>query len=159
MVDCYSYRQRCELGPVPPRTPGRADAQLPRDDAVGLVRYGRIGHFYFYHVGSNDDPAFGFVDVELSAQQVAPGKVRVEAYCIGDGYQSARGSGLDHPLVIELRAGERALASVEWRYPEVLCGHADPLDFSVDINLSEADFAALDSAVMPAVSASATPCG
>lgn len=159
MVDCYSYRQRCDLGPVPPRTPGRADAQVPRDATVGPVRYGKISHIYFYEVGSTDDPVFGFVDIELSVQRVSPGKVRVEAYCIGDGYQGSHGSGLDWPLVIELRAGDHPVASVEWRYPEILCGHADPLDFSVEINLAEADFAALDGVAMPAVSASATPCG
>ena len=29
MIECYSCRQSCEMGLVPPRTPGRADAQVP----------------------------------------------------------------------------------------------------------------------------------
>jgi hypothetical protein len=55
--------------------------------------HGKIGSFYFYEKDSNDDAAFGFFDVELSVQSIATGKVRVELYCVADGYQTSRGVG------------------------------------------------------------------
>src|SRR6202048_542552 len=89
--ECYSYRQFCSLGPLPPRTPARPDPQVPRDRKLGSCVHGKIGAFYFYEKGSNDDPAFGFIDGELSVQDISTGKVRVELYCVADGYQTSRG--------------------------------------------------------------------
>jgi hypothetical protein len=158
MPDCYSYVQRCSLGPIPPRTPGRADAQVPKDKSAGTARHGRIGHFYFYANGSQDDPAFGFVDIEISVQSAGPSEARVEAYCVGDGYQSVRGHCGDRPMRIELLAGDRLVRSVKWHYPDVLCGHADPISFSTVIDLPGREFEQIDGARLAPVSARAHPC-
>jgi hypothetical protein len=157
VTTCYSYQHFCSLGLVPPRTVGRADPQVPVDAKLGPARYGKIGAFYFYAEGSKDDPAFGFFDIELSVQALTPARLRVELYCVADGYQTARGvSG--SPLAIALMAGEAVVATVPWRYHDVLCGHADPMSFSADIDGDAAQFAAVDRIALLAVEGRAAPC-
>lgn len=156
---CYSYRQFCSLGPLPPRTPARPDPQVPRDRALGACAHGKIGAFYFYAEGSSDDPAFGFCDIELSVQQVAGGKVRLELYCIADGYQSARGIGMRHPLTMVILAGDRILATANWHFPDVICGHADPMHFATDLMIADELFAKIDRVELAGTSGEAEPCG
>jgi len=103
--ECYSYRQFCSLGPLPPRTPARPDPQVPRDRKLGPCLHGKIGSFYFYEKGSDNDAALGFFDVELSVQSIATGRVRVELYCVADGYQTSRGIGAGHPIRLAIMAG------------------------------------------------------
>ena len=158
MVACRSLPQMCLLGPVPPRTPGRSDAQVPSDTSLGDVRYGRIAYLYFYREEDEGDAAFGLLDVEIAVQRRASHDFRLEIYCIGDGYQSGHGSSADSPLAIELKAGNRTVATVQWNYPDVLNGHMDPLTFSTSVGLSDADFAALDQIHLPSVRAEATIC-
>jgi hypothetical protein len=158
MVECKSLAQMCLLGPVPPRTPGRSDAQVPSDSSRGASRYGRIPFVYFYHNGAKEDPAFGLLDIEIAIQRRAPGSFQFEIYCIGDGYQSGQGSGGPQPLSVEFRAGDRTVARAEWFYPTVLNGHMDALSFSAAIELSEADFQRLDAVVLPSVCAEVTIC-
>jgi hypothetical protein len=148
----------CLLGPIPPRTPGRSDAQVPSDPARGDSKYGRIPFVYFYQDGVEGDATFGLLDIEIAVQRRGPQAFQFEIYCIGDGYQSGHGSSGRQPLVIELRAGTGRLAVAEWRYPDVLSGHADALTFACPIDLTEADFQALDSALLPSVRAKATIC-
>lgn len=155
---CYSYRQICSLGPVPPRTPDRPDAQVPKDIAMGPCRHGKIGAFYFYEAGSRDDAAFGFFDIEVSVQMVPTGKARLEIYCIADGYQSARGIGVGHPIEVALLAGDRAVATAAWTFPDVICGNADPMSFAIDIDVSEDDFQQLDRAMLLDVEGFSVPC-
>ena len=157
MTPCYSYRQFCSLGPVPPRTVGRPDAQVPKDAKLGPARHGKIGSFYFYAEGSKDDPAFGFFDIELSIQTLSEATCRVELYCVADGYQTSRGlSG--HPLTIALMAGETVVATANWGYHDVLCGHADPMSFSTDVALPAATAAAVDRIALLAVEGRCAPC-
>lgn len=158
MGACYSYRQYCSLGPLPPRTPARADARVPKDKDRGPCRHGKIGAFYFYEVASQDDPAFGFFDIEISVQRLPSGKVRLEVYGIADGYQSWRGIGSKHPLRIALMSGEKMLAAAEWAFPDVICGHADPMNFATDVDLSAAGFTALDRVDLLAVDGLSSPC-
>ena len=158
MVACMSLPQMCLLGPVPPRTPGRSDAQVPSDTSLGDVRYGRIAYLYFYREEDEGDAAFGLLDVEIAVQRRASHDFRLEIYCIGDGYQSGHGSSTGSPLVIELKAGNRTVATVQWNYPDVLNGHTDPLTFSTSVGLTDADFAALDQVHLPSVCAEATIC-
>lgn len=158
MAKCYSYRQFCSLGPVPPRTVGRPDAQVPKDISLGPCRYGTIGSFYFYEERSKDDAAFGFFDIELSVQHVAPSKARVELYCVADGYQSSRGVGATHPLQIALIGGDKVLASTEWAYPHVICGNADPMNFSIDVDFDGALFPVLDRIDLLPVEGLSAPC-
>lgn len=158
MIECYSHRQSCELGPIPPRMPDRADAQVPHDRTAQGALYGRIGHFYFYEQGGTNDPAFGLIDIEVSVRLLGPGRALLEAYAIGDGFQSCGSNGRDAPLMIELHGPDCMLASAQWVYGDILCGHADPLTLSKEIDLSEADFARLQRVVLAPVNGKATAC-
>lgn len=144
MSNCYSYRQFCSLGPLPPRTPARSDPQVPKDRALGPCAHGKIGSFYFYADGSSDDPAFGFCDIEVSVQLAAENKVRVELYCIADGYQSARGVGARYPLKIAVMARDKVLGIAHWHFPDVICGHADPMHFVADLDIGDGLFGQID---------------
>jgi hypothetical protein len=162
MVECRSLPQMCLLGPIPPRAPGRSDAQVPSDAARGESKYGRIPFVYFYRDGAKDgtkaDPAFGLLDIEIAIQRRGPAAFECEVYAIGDGYQSGHGSSELQPLVIEFRAGARIVTSAEWRYPTVLNGHMDALTLSARVELTNAEFLNLDSVYLPPVRAAATIC-
>jgi hypothetical protein len=158
MADCRSLPQMCLLGPIPPRTPGRSDAQVPSDAARGESKYGRIPFVYFYRDGATPDAAFGLLDIEVAIQRRALGKFECEVYAIGDGYQSGHGASKPDPLAIEFRAGARIIARAEWRYPTVLSGHADALTFSTPLALSDDEFSRLESILLPAARAEVTVC-
>ena len=132
---------------------------MPRDRALGTCSHGTIGAFYFYAEGSRDDPAFGFCDIEVSVQQVADGKLRLELYCIADGYQSARGVGIRHPLRITVMAKERVVAVANWHFADVICGHADPMNFATDLDIAGELFAQIDRIELPAIPGESRPCG
>jgi hypothetical protein len=131
---------------------------VPKDYKLGPCSYGKIGAFYFYADGSRDDPAFGFCEIELSIQRVARHRVRLELYCIADGYQSARGVGSRCPLKIAVLAGERVLAGANWYFPDVICGHADPMHFAADVEIDEL-FAEIDRIELSPTSGQSEPCG
>lgn len=158
MGTCYSYRQFCSLGPLPPRTPARPDPQVPQDDKLGACLHGTIGAFYFYVEGSNDDVAFGFCDIEVSVQQITEAKVRLELYCIADGYQSGRGIGAKHPLKIAVMAGEHTLGVADWAFPDVICGHADPMTFVADMTFDGRAFAQIDRIELQKTKGQSQPC-
>lgn len=158
MVECRSLPQMCLLGPIPPRAPGRSDAQVPSDAARGESKYGRIPFVYFYRDGLKTDPAFGLLDIEIAIQRRGPTAFEFEVYAIGDGYQSGHGSSELQPLVIEFRAGARTVTSAEWRYPKILNGHMDALTFSAPVELTDDEFLNLDSVYLPPVRAAATIC-
>ncbi|QPF87362.1 hypothetical protein IC762_14165 [Bradyrhizobium genosp. L] len=124
---------------------------MPSDSNRGESKYGRIPFIYFYQKDAKADPAFGLLDIEISIQRRGPRSFQFEIYCIGDGYQSGRGSSAPQPLAIEFRVGARAVAKAEWSYPTVLDGHMDPLSFSAGIELNDADFQDIDSALLPSV--------
>lgn len=151
MGACYSYRQFCSLGPLPPRTPARPDPQVPRVSKLGPCLHGKIGAFYFYQEGSRDDPAFGFFDIELSVQSIGNDTLRVELYCVADGYQTARGIGRDHPVEISVLAAGQTVARAKWHFADVIAGHADPMNFSTDVTLKDANFAMIDSIALDKV--------
>jgi hypothetical protein len=148
----------CLLGLIPPRTPGRSDAQVPTDLARGESKYGRIPFVYFYQDGLKGDATFGLLDIEIAVQRFGPKAFQLEIYCIGDGYQSGHGSSQPQPLVVELRSGTQTVTAAEWRYPDILSGHTDPLTYSRSIDLSEAGFQSLDNVLLPSVRAEATIC-
>lgn len=106
--------------------------------------HGTIGAFYFYAEGARDDPAFGFCDIEISVQAVSAGKVRLELYGIADGYQSARGVGARYPLKIAVMAEDQVLAVVDWHFADVICGHADPMNFATDLDVADDLLAQID---------------
>jgi len=156
--ECYSYRQFCSLGPLPPRTPARPDPQVPRDRKLGSCVHGKIGAFYFYEKGSNDDPAFGFIDIELSVQDISTSKVRVELYCVADGYQTSRGGGANHPIRLAIMAGAKTVGLADWHFADVICGHADPMNFFTDIDIGDTSFSLIDRIDLLAVDGLSTPC-
>ena len=125
---------------------------MPRDRALGACTHGAIGAFYFYAEGSRDDPAFGFCDIELSVQRVATGRVRLELYCIADGYQSARGVGARHPLKIAVIAKDQILAVANWHFSDVIGGTADPMNFTTDLDIAEELFTQIDRIELQATS-------
>jgi hypothetical protein len=143
---------------LPPRTPARPDPQVPRDRTLGPCAHGKIGAFYFYAQGSSDDPAFGFCDIELSIQRVAEGKVRLELYCIADGYQSARGIGMRHPLTMVILAKDKVLATANWHFPDVICGHADPMHFATDLEIADELFAKIERIELGSTTGESEPC-
>lgn len=158
MVECRSLPQMCLLGPMPPRTPGRSDAQVPSDSSRGESRYGRIPFVYFYQEGLKADPTFGLLDIEIAIQRRGSKNFQFEIYCIGDGYQSGHGSSKLQPLAVEFRIGDRTVAKAEWRYPTILNGHMDALSFSAPIALTDREFEQIDSALLPSIRAEATIC-
>ena len=131
---------------------------MPKDYKLGPCAHGKIGAFYFYAEGSQDDPAFGFCEIELSVQYVARNTMRIELYCVADGYQSARGVGVRHPLKIAVFAGETVLGTANWHFPDVICGHADPMHFAADIDLDEGLFPTADRIELSRTSGESKPC-
>ncbi|WLA79820.1 hypothetical protein [Bradyrhizobium elkanii] len=158
MADCRSLPQMCLLGPIPPRTPGRSDAQVPSDAARGASKYGRIPFVYFYQTGAAADPAFGLLDIEVAVQRRGPGSFACEVYAIGDGYQAGHGASTHEPMVFEFRGRGRTIARAEWLYPTILSGHMDALTFSIPLELTEDEFALLDSVLLPPARAEVTVC-
>ena len=131
---------------------------MPRDRALGPCAHGTIGAFYFYAEGARDDPAFGFCDIEVSVQAVADGKVRLELYCIADGYQSARGVGARCPLKIAVMVKDQVLALAEWHFADVICGHADPMHFVTDLAMADNLFAKVDRIELAGTTGESEPC-
>lgn len=152
-LHCRSARTFVSLGPVPPRMPGRTDAQVPTSIGDGPVRYAKVPHLYFYTDGDASDPAFGFVDLEVSVQRLASGHIDIELYCSADGYQSGTGSGDGAPLSVEFTVGGRRAGAIAWPYPDVRSGTSDPLTFRTRIDLADADFDAIDTLVIPSATA------
>jgi hypothetical protein len=121
--------------------------------------HGKIGSFYFYEKGSDNDAAFGFFDIELSVQSIATGKVRLELYCVADGYQTSRGIGAGHPIKLAIMAGGKTVGSAEWPFADVICGHADPMNFFTDIDIGDTSFSLIDRIDLLGVDGLSAPCG
>jgi hypothetical protein len=131
---------------------------VPTDPKLGACAHGKIDAFYFYANGSDDDPAFGFCDIEVSVQRVGEGIVRIELYCIADGYQSARGVGTHHPLKIAVFAKDRLVGVTNWHFADVICGHADPMHFSANIEVDDGLFGAIDRIELQEAKGQSRPC-
>lgn len=56
-------------------------------------------------------------------------------------------------------AGETVLGEASWHFPDVICGHADPMHFAVDIRLDDALFAKIDRVELSRTSGESLPCG
>ena len=147
-IQVVSEYQSCSLGSLPPRMPDRADPQVPCDTSLGDVRYGRIGHIYFYD--ENSDASAGMVEIEVSVQRLANGLCRVEAFAVGDGFQSCSSNGRDAPLTLQLCRKDGAIVvESSWVYSKILCGHADALTYREEILLSKEEFESIELAVFP----------
>lgn len=149
-LECRSRPQMCALGPPPPRTPGRADPQVPTVPGRGEVRHGRIPHIYFYLDPKLEDAAFGFLDLEIAVRAPTNGRSEVELYCTGDGYQSGSGRACGETIAIELHSAAGVVAVVHWPWPDVVSGRAEAMCFSTSVPMPDSGFAALDRAIVPA---------
>lgn len=153
LVPCRSIPQFASLGPVPPRTPGRPDTQVPEDPAAGYALYAKLPHVYFQNASHPDDPVFGFIDVEISVQQRNDGRFKLDLYCTGDGHQSGAGLPSGEGLRIELMAGNETVAATGWEFPEVSSGRCDPMAFATWLSMKNDDFKRIDRVRLPATPA------
>jgi hypothetical protein len=158
LTTCTSEPKLALFGKVPPRTPGRSDSQTPSDLSLGAAKHARFPHVYFYAEPEREDAVFGLLDIEVALQLRRDGSVWLEAYCIGDGFQSGRASGREYPLTVEIMQGTEKLGEVRWHYPPVLCGHFDPMTFATKTDLTPRDFAAADHIALPPAKAMAGSC-
>src|SRR5258708_18328626 len=118
-----------------------------------------IGSFYLCGKGLDKEGGLGFFDIELSVQSISTGKIRVELYCVADGYQTSRGVGAGHPIKLAIMAGGKLVGSAEWPFPDVICGHADPMNFSDDIDIGDTSFSLIDRIDLLEVDGLSAPCG
>ena len=148
-IECRSRAQFCALGPPPPRTPGRADPQVPTSAVRGAVRHGRIPHLYFYLDDALEDAAFGLLDIEIAVCEPREGRAVFELYCVGDGYQNGSGAARGSPLAIELRSAHALIATVYWPWPDVVTGRAEVMQWTTEITISREGFISMDRAAVP----------
>lgn len=153
LTRCLSAPQFASFGAAPPRTPGRPDPQVPEELAAGPALYARLPHVYFYDANRPDDPAFGFIEIEISLQQRGAGRCRLDLYCVGDGHQNGAGFPNGEGLKIELLAGDRVAASVSWAFREVSSGRCDPMSFAATLELGDADYKTIDRVRLPSAAA------
>ncbi len=146
---CHSVEQFASFGPPPPRTPGRPDPQVPEDLGAGPAIYAKLPHVYFYDGNRPDDPAFGFIEIEISVQRRGEGQYRLDLYCVGDGHQSGAGLPNGEGLPIELLAAEAVVAGAAWVFCEVSSGRCDPVTFAATLTMNDADYARIDRVRLP----------
>jgi hypothetical protein len=149
LVRCRSLLQFASFGPIPPRTPGRPDAQVPEDPEAGPAIYAKLPHVYFYDANHPDDPAFGFIDIEVSVQRRADDRFRLDLYCTGDGHQSGAGLPSGEGLRIDVTAGDEIVATVAWEFREVSSGRCDPVTFGAWLTMKVEDFRRIDRISFP----------
>ena len=150
---CHSLAQFSSFGPPPPRTPGRPDPQVPENLGAGPAIYARLPHIYFYDANRTDDPAFGFIDIEISVQRRGEGDYRLDLYCVGDGHQSGAGLPNGEGMRIELLAGDEVIAAAPWTFREVSSGRCDPVTFSARLTLGDEDYGKIDRVRLPSAAA------
>lgn len=153
LTRCVSTAQLASFGAAPPRTPGRPDPQVPEDLGAGPAIYAKLPHVYFYDVNRPDDPAFGFIEIEISLQRRSGGRCRLDLFCIGDGHQNGAGLANGEGLKIELLAGDEVVASYSWAFREVSSGRCDPMSFGATLDLDDPDYERIDRIRLPSVTA------
>ena len=152
LTRCHSLTQLASFGP-PPRTPGRPDPQVPEELGAGPAIYAKLPHIYFYDSNRPDDPAFGFIEIEISIQRRGERSYRLDLSCVGDGHQSGAGLPNGEGLRVELLAGDDVVASVPWLFREVSSGRCDPVTFSASPALSDDDYRTIDRVRLPSAAA------
>jgi hypothetical protein len=78
---------------------------------------------------------------------------------VADGYQTSRGVGAHHPIKLAVMAGGKTVGSAEWPFADVICGHADPMNFSTDIDIGDTSFSLIERIELLEVTGLSTPCG
>src|SRR5215475_2826296 len=144
LVRCRSLLQFASVGPVPPRTPGRPDAQVPEDPTAGPAVYAKLPHIYFFDANHPGDPLFGFIDIEISLQRRDGGRCLLDLYCAGDGHQSGAGLPNGEGLRIEFMAADEVVATASWEFREVSSGRCDPMTFAAWLPMKDDDFKRID---------------
>ncbi len=150
---CHSVAQFASFGPPPPRTPGRPDPQVPEQLDAGPAIYAKLPHVYFYDSNRPDDPAFGFIEIEISVQRRGEGRYRLDLYCVGDGHQSGAGLPNGEGLRVELLAGDDVVETASWVFREVSSGRCDPVTFAASLTMSDEDYKQVDRVRLPSAAA------
>lgn len=153
LMRCASVAQLASFGRAPPRTPGRPDPQVPEELGAGPAIYAKVPHVYFYDANRADDPAFGFIEIEVSLQRRGNGRCRLDLYAFGDGHQSGAGLPNGEGLKIELLAGDRVVSSASWMFREVCLGRCDPMSFSASLEISDSEYEMIDRVRLPPAAA------
>ena len=55
-------------------------------------------------------------------------------------------------------AGDKIVGSAEWHFADVICGHADPMNFSTDIDIGDTSFSLIDRIDLLGVEGLSAPC-
>jgi hypothetical protein len=56
-------------------------------------------------------------------------------------------------------ADGKAAGSAEWRFPDVICGHADPMNFADDIDIGDTSFSLINRIDLLGIDGLSAPCG
>jgi hypothetical protein len=62
-------------------------------------------------------------------------------------------------LKIAILAKHGVVNTATWHFPDVICGHADPLHFAAELAIADTVFAEIDEVELAAVSGEAELCG
>jgi hypothetical protein len=61
-------------------------------------------------------------------------------------------------LKIAVVAGDKVLGIAAWHFGDVICGHADPMHFSVDIEIDDGMFGLIDRIELQKTDGWSQPC-
>jgi hypothetical protein len=56
-------------------------------------------------------------------------------------------------------AQDRVLAVANWHFADVICGHADPMNFATDLDIADELFAQIDRIELQETKGESRPCG
>jgi len=119
--DTYQKTATAQLGPK--RGNVAVDATAPK--------YGYLGDYWFYDLGSNDNPAFGFSGVVIRVSKEGP-DVRVRMTYNNDGHQGGSGgTPYSAPIKIGLYSAGYPEAIIENVPYSVPCHNSDLQQFEI----------------------------
>ena len=111
---------------------------------LGPCAHGTIGAFYFYAEGSRDDPAFGFATSRFRFRRWPTARCGSNSTASPTATRAHAGVGARHPLKIAVMAKDQVLAVADWHFADVICGHADPMNFATDLDIASELFTQID---------------
>jgi hypothetical protein len=66
--------------------------------------------------------------------------------------------GASHPLKIAVLAKDKVLGIASWHFPDVICGHADPMHYAADLQIDDGLFSEIDRIELAATPGESQPC-
>jgi hypothetical protein len=75
-----------------------------------------------------------------------------------DGYRTSRGIGAGHPVRLAIVAGGSTVGSAKRAFADVICGQADSMNFSIDIDIAGTSFSLIGQIDPPGVDGLSAPC-